>query len=261
MVSGVWRMLYGVWCIISVCELLTWYLYMCPPGGGPGSMQPTGRSGEHAQPHPLLLLPLPAPLPLLHVGSSVEQQVLESLGASSQPLLAVVLGHSLTAVDRVHRDLHLAHTTHSDTLYTALYTIIHIKYIYTCMYTFYTYTCTIHIRYTCTVYTCTCTCVMRDEKEGRKKQARSNKQTRQSNTAHPRHSLFLRKMSCLGYAYLQLHINTTCIHVREMKDEQARSNKQQGKVTQHIYVYTCIYTHTVSIYYSTAHNIGSQQTH
>ena len=38
---------------------------------------------------------------------------------------------------------------------------------------------------------------MRDEKEGRKKQARSNKQTRQSNTAHPRQSLFLEKMSCL----------------------------------------------------------------
>ena len=37
---------------------------------------------------------------------------------------------------------------------------------------------------------------MRDEKEGRKKQARSNKQTRQSNTAHPRQSL---KMSCLGW--------------------------------------------------------------
>ena len=29
---------------------------------------------------------------------------------------------------------------------------------------------------------------MRDEKEERKKQARSNKQTRQSNTAHPRQS-------------------------------------------------------------------------
>ena len=29
---------------------------------------------------------------------------------------------------------------------------------------------------------------MRDEKEQRKKQARSNKQTRQSNTAHPRQS-------------------------------------------------------------------------
>ena len=27
--------------------------------------------------------------------------------------------------------------------------------------------------------------LMRDEKEGRKKQARSNEQTRQSNTAHP----------------------------------------------------------------------------
>ena len=39
--------------------------------------------------------------------------------------------------------------------------------------------------------------LMRDEKEERKKQARSNKQTRQSNTAHPRQSLFLRKMSCL----------------------------------------------------------------
>ena len=40
---------------------------------------------------------------------------------------------------------------------------------------------------------------MRDEKEERKKQARSNKQTRQSNTAHPRQSLFLEKMSCLGW--------------------------------------------------------------
>ena len=33
--------------------------------------------------------------------------------------------------------------------------------------------------------------LMRDEKEGRKKQARSNKQTRQSNTAHPRQSRFV----------------------------------------------------------------------
>ena len=41
--------------------------------------------------------------------------------------------------------------------------------------------------------------LMRDEKEERKKQARSNKQTRQSNTACPRQSLFLRKMSCLGW--------------------------------------------------------------
>ena len=35
--------------------------------------------------------------------------------------------------------------------------------------------------------------LMRDEKEERKKQARSNKQTRQSNTAHPRQSLFTKK--------------------------------------------------------------------
>ena len=33
---------------------------------------------------------------------------------------------------------------------------------------------------------------MRDEKEERKKQARSNKQTRQSNTAHPRHMYMYR---------------------------------------------------------------------
>ena len=32
---------------------------------------------------------------------------------------------------------------------------------------------------------------MRDEKEERKKQVRSNKQTKQSNTAYPRQSLFL----------------------------------------------------------------------
>ena len=37
-------------------------------------------------------------------------------------------------------------------------------------------------------------------REGRKKEASKVKQTtRQSNTAHPRQSLFLRKMSCLGW--------------------------------------------------------------
>ena len=57
--------------------------------------------------------------------------------------------------------------------------------------------------------------LMRDEKEERKKQARSNKQTRQSNTAHTRQSLFLEKMSCLGwdsnprhstYMYINNHV-------------------------------------------------------
>ena len=42
--------------------------------------------------------------------------------------------------------------------------------------------------------------LMRDEKEERKKQARSNKQTRQSNTAHvPKTVMFLEKMSFLGW--------------------------------------------------------------
>ena len=50
---------------------------------------------------------------------------------------------------------------------------------------------------------------MRDEKEERKKQARSNKQTRQSNTAHPRQSLFLEKMSCLGWDSNPRHC--TCV--------------------------------------------------
>ena len=37
--------------------------------------------------------------------------------------------------------------------------------------------------------------LMRDEKEGASKVKQT---TRQSNTAHPRQSLFLRKVSCLG---------------------------------------------------------------
>ena len=44
--------------------------------------------------------------------------------------------------------------------------------------------------------------LMRDEKEERKKQARSNKQTRQSNTAHPRQSLFP--------MYMYIHVHVEC---------------------------------------------------
>ena len=51
---------------------------------------------------------------------------------------------------------------------------------------------------------------MRDEKEERKKQARSNKQTRQSNTAHPRQSLFLEKMSCLRW---DMYIHTAMSYI------------------------------------------------
>ena len=49
-----------------------------------------------------------------------------------------------------------------------------------------------------TLYTVHVHVLMRCEKEERKKPARSNKKTKQSNTAHPRQLLFLRKMSCLG---------------------------------------------------------------
>ena len=75
---------------------------------------------------------------------------------------------------------------------------------------------------------------MKDEKEERKKQARSNKQTRQSNTAHPRQSLFLEKMSCLRWDSNPRH-SILYVHVL-MRDEkvgrkkQARSNKQQQEM-------------------------------
>ena len=65
---------------------------------------------------------------------------------------------------------------------------------------------------------------MRDER--RKKEASKIKQTtRQSNTAHPRQSLFLRKMSCLGWdsnpqhytldraLYVPMHCNmSVCVY-------------------------------------------------
>ena len=52
--------------------------------------------------------------------------------------------------------------------------------------------------------------LMRDELEGRKKEASKAKQTtRQSNTAHPRQSLFLRKMSCLGWDSIYIYIDTS----------------------------------------------------
>ena len=63
---------------------------------------------------------------------------------------------------------------------------------------------------------------MRDEKEERKKQARSNKQTRQSNTAHPRQSLFLEKMSCLRWDSNPRHSHVrTCTYIHVYQDSTA----------------------------------------
>ena len=58
------------------------------------------------------------------------------------------------------------------------------SYITTALYIHVVY---LHVVYVHVVYVHV---IMRDEKEGRKKQARSNEQTRLSNTAHPRQSLF-----------------------------------------------------------------------
>ena len=57
----------------------------------------------------------------------------------------------------------------------------------------------------------------RDEKKGRTKQAKSNKQQGKATQYHPRQSLFLRKMSCLGWytwsftvIYRKWLINKSC---------------------------------------------------
>ena len=54
--------------------------------------------------------------------------------------------------------------------------------------------------------TCTCTCLMKDAKEGRKKQARSNKQqgkaTQHTQDVYTCQLIFLRKSDCLGCAVL-----------------------------------------------------------
>ena len=57
--------------------------------------------------------------------------------------------------------------------------------------------------------------LMRDEKEERKKQARSNKQTRQSNTAHSRQSLFLKYMFVcnIKYSCIWSHVHASFFHL------------------------------------------------
>ena len=61
---------------------------------------------------------------------------------------------------------------------------------------------------------------MRDEKEERKKQARSNKQTRQGNTAH-----------------------TTCICTKLGKLNIRHTHNKYIHVYAHMYVYVCMYVH------------------
>ena len=64
-------------------------------------------------------------------------------------------------------------------------------------------------------------------REGRKEKASKVKQTtRQRNTAHPRQSLFLRKMSCLGY----IHVLMRDERRKEGKSKQGQTN---NKAKQH----------------------------
>ena len=93
----------------------------------------------------------------------------------------------------------------------------------------------------------------------RKKQARSNKQTRQSTTAHPRQSLFLRKMSCLTctctctctYMYIQpshvrvQHAAFTCIHVHI----HAAFTCTCTTCSIHMYVYNMQHSHVYMYIY------------
>ena len=65
---------------------------------------------------------------------------------------------------------------------------------------------------------------MRDEKEERKKQARSNKQTRQSNTAHPRQSL-------VHVDYLAVHTSNTLVQ---------KSLYNTHSYTVYMYMYMCM---------------------
>ena len=53
---------------------------------------------------------------------------------------------------------------------------------------------------------------MRDEKEERKKQARSNKQTRQSNTAHPRQSLLYMYLRIIWIVFIRFTHNNLWSH-------------------------------------------------
>ena len=85
--------------------------------------------------------------------------------------------------------------------YVYMHTLIHVCMLYAHFYTLcvcYSIITFIHV-------------LMRDEKEGRKKQARSNKQQGKA-TQHTQGSHFpLRKMSCLGWDSNPRHSTCTCV--------------------------------------------------
>ena len=74
---------------------------------------------------------------------------------------------------------------------------------------------------------------MRDEKEERKKQARSNKQTRQSNTAHPRQSLMYM------YMYIQIIIIPTQVPTGWFGSAVCKYSTLESASTEPVYTCTC----------------------
>ena len=77
---------------------------------------------------------------------------------------------------------------------------------------------------------------MRDEKEERKKQARSNKQTRQSNTAHPRQSLY-------KYIHIIIYYNIIHIHVYTLGKEGHAKHRQVQVHVYYDYIHVLVHLH------------------
>ena len=77
---------------------------------------------------------------------------------------------------------------------------------------------------------------MRDEKEGRKKQARSNKQTRQSNTAHPRQSMYM-------YMYMYMYMLACAICTRVYNHFSLLIVHAYDRVFARQCVHTCIHAY------------------
>ena len=82
-------------------------------------------------------------------------------------------------------DSHLRVSTIKDSGFTGVEVSLHIKTAILHLYMYDTLSSIIHVHnyYNRYIHDCTCTCFMRDEKEERKKQARSSKQGQTNNKA------------------------------------------------------------------------------
>ena len=80
---------------------------------------------------------------------------------------------------------------------------------------------------------------MRDEKEERKKQARSNKQTRQSNTAHPCTCMTLHRVAtCILGTCVHVYVRT-CVALLAVLIFESKVRVYMYTVHVHNYIYVC----------------------